>query len=765
MKRNLLLAAALLSCIININAQTIKGKVVNITNQPIDYATVVLQTTDSVYINSTITDTLGIFEIKSELAEYRLVLQHLLYETKEVESANLKSDIVVLDEKEYGLGEIVVKGERPVVKVVDGKLTYDMVRLLEGKVESNAYEAILQIPGMTEQSGSLVLAGANNITVIINGRPTTMTTEQLSNVLRNMPQSRIEKAEVMYSAPPQYQVRGAVINLVLKKGDSDTPAFQVQVNSEYIQRYYGNFTTGATVLYHSPKFSSDFLYTFSRNKTRSGTDLNSLHTLNDSIHHIEQHNSGYNDVYTHNIRWGGDYNISPKNKIGLVYTSQITPTGDRNEISIGNFSNSITWKKLEAPTQMHNLIMDYNSGFGLNFGVDYTYYRASSSQDFRDMNAQEKETSFISYTNQEINRLNTYLNQTHSLPNEWTLNYGGEFTYATDKNSQKYRLKAGNDLPNLSSNSKLNEYTYSMYGGFDKSFTDKFSVSAYLSGEYYKQDNIKEWTLFPSAEITYAFSPSHILQMAMSSDKTYPSYWAINSSVAYLNGYAEIHGNPLLRPYKDYSTQLSYIIKSKYTITAYYSYMDDYFVQLPYQSSERLALIYKTTNLDYKQVAGVNVVIPFKIGGFSNSRITVNGFYNKVKSSHFHDLSFSNENWVLFSRFDNAINISSKPNIKMELSGAYMTPNIQGPIRMNTLWNVDAGIKWTFASNNAELRVKGTDLLNTWSPDMIMKYANQNLMMNMKPDSRAITISFSYRFGGYKDKDRKAVDTSRFGGQ
>lgn len=51
----------------------------------------------------------------------------------------------------------------------------------------------------------------------MNGKPTTMTSEQLETLLRNTPVNRVEKAEVMYSAPPELHVRGAVINVVIKR--------------------------------------------------------------------------------------------------------------------------------------------------------------------------------------------------------------------------------------------------------------------------------------------------------------------------------------------------------------------------------------------------------------------------------------------------------------------------------------------------------------------------------------------------------------------
>ena len=79
---------------------------------------------------------------------------------------------------------------------------------------NNAYESLQQLPGVQEINGNLSLAGTPGLSIILNGKPTTMSYEQLVNLLKNTPASRVEKAEVMYSAPPQYHVRGAAINLI-----------------------------------------------------------------------------------------------------------------------------------------------------------------------------------------------------------------------------------------------------------------------------------------------------------------------------------------------------------------------------------------------------------------------------------------------------------------------------------------------------------------------------------------------------------------------
>jgi hypothetical protein len=98
----------------------------------------------------------------------------------------------------------------------------------------------------------------------------------------------------------------------------------------------------------------------------------------------------------------------------------------------------------------------------------------------------------------------------------------------------------------------------------------------------------------------------------------------------------------------------------------------------------------------------------------------------------------------------------------MEINGAYISRNIQGPAELTALWNLSAGLKWTFFHDMAELRLKTTDLFNTWSPDMIMKYNRQYLRMNIMPDSRTVSLSFTFKFGEY-NKSYKEIDSSRFG--
>lgn len=760
MKKILYVISMTVACLLTANAQAIKGRVTGKNNKSVEFATVVLQTIDSLYVNAAYTDSTGYFTFISDMPTYRLVVQHLIYETYENSYSNEYDIAIELTEKENALDEVVVKGERPLVKLIDGRMTYDMPLLLSGTTVSNAYESVLRLPGVREQNGLLTLAGASSVTVIINGQATSMPHENLMAALKMYPAEMIQRAEIMYSTPPQYHIRGAAINLVLK-GDNAENSLQGQVNTLYEQKHYANYTSGISLLIPTSKLTADVNYAFNRKHDRSGVDIYSDHLYNGTTHFIEQFNRGSRKSDIHTIRLGMDYKLTESDHLNLVYTSQITNKVDNNESSGGTFSLSDTHKENKSPIQMHTVLVDYSSGFGLNAGAEYTSYSTHADQYFSEKMV-GKENAFIADAKQKINRYRFFADQSHSLSSGWTLNYGTQYMHATDKSFQIYRSSTDDDMSRLDMSNRLTEHTVNAYLGIEKSIWSKLSLSASITGEYYRLVDFEEWTVFPALEMTYFISPKKIMQLSFSSNKAYPAYWEMHGAVSYLNGYSEIHGNPLLKPFRDYSGQLNYILDSKYILTAFYNYMDGYSMQLPYQAQDRLILIYKTLNFDYKQTAGLNLIVPFNSGQAFNTRLTLMGFYDKTKSSHFHDISFTKDNYVFYARLDNTVTISSKPNIKFEINGAYISKNIQGPAELTSLWNLDVGLKWAFFHDMAELKLRGSDLFNSWTPDMVMKYDTQNLRMNIIPDARSISLSFTFKFGGY-NKTQKEFDSSRFG--
>ena len=760
MKTLVIIISCMIICINDVMSQNVNGKVVNRNQQPVEAVTVVMQSEDSVFVDAVITDAQGRFVFDTCLKSFRLIFQHILYETVSRDFNEPNVGVITMKEQNYSLDEVVIKGERPLVKAENGLLSYDVSVIAEKSSVSNAYEAVTRLPGVMEQDCGLQLVGAGSPTIILNGRPSSMTAEQLVNLLKNTPVSNVEKAEVMYSAPAKYRVRGAVINIVLKKNKSEEPLLRGEVGGNFTQGIYSRGGGNMSMSFSGEKLLADILYSADYSKIRSSNDFISHHTLGDKVYDISQYNNGYRQRFTHNMRASIDYRITDSDNLSVAYTSAISPNSKSTENSNGTLSESSNIRK--GDEQMHNFSADYTSGWGTNVGVDYTYYAYPSVQNFTDKSSL-KEQKFILNSSQYVKRWNVYAGQTHALPKEWSVNYGINFSFANEKSLQKYTPADGTDMSDMNSSSNLEEKTYNFYAGFEKSFNEKLSLSMSLAGEYYRLADYTDWSVYPTMQLSYVPSSAHIFQLSFSSDKTYPDYWDIQNSVSYLNGYSKVLGNPQLRPSTDYIADLTYVLKSKYMLSVYYTHTKDLFAQLAYQSPDELVMIYQSVNYDYQRNFGISSIIPFTIGGFWNSRITLDGSYFRDVCRDYHGIGFDNSVWRGVAMMNNTFTLSSKPSISLELNAMYVSPSIQGNYDLSSIWKVDAGLKWIFANRNAEFRLTGNDLFNTATPNATVNDRGQRFEIIQHADSRYVSLSFAYRFGGFKSKERKKVDTSRFG--
>ena len=114
--------------------------------------------------------------------------------TDSAEPADSVKNVAYIDSLYRELPEVMITGERPVVKAEQGKLVYDVPRLVGSLPVDNAYDAVKNLPGVVSMNDALTLGG-QPVTVVINGKVTTLSVEQLSTLLKSMPVSRIEKAK------------------------------------------------------------------------------------------------------------------------------------------------------------------------------------------------------------------------------------------------------------------------------------------------------------------------------------------------------------------------------------------------------------------------------------------------------------------------------------------------------------------------------------------------------------------------------------------
>ena len=732
------------------------GKIVDANQHPVEGATIVMQLPDSTYLGATISAADGTFILEPEPEDYQLIIQHLLYQTRQVKGQARDAGVITLESKDYNLEEVVVKGEKPLVKVENGRLGYNLSVLSEKQVVNNAYEAITKLPGVQESSGILSLAGANSLTIVMNGKPTTMTAEQLETLLRNTPVNRVEKAEVMYSAPPELHVRGAIINVVMKR--SNDYSFQGELSTYYQNKYFSSGGANGNFCLSTPKVTLDVMYGTDNIKMLEYTELFSRHTLSDKVYEITQNEKLSSKSWVHNVRTALEYNINKKNHLNVAYTGSFTPDGHNRSIADGSFQQSNLDKFTD--NKMNNITVQYSSGIGLEVGGDYTRYTSDNNQTMFTQLSDKNKSSYTLTGGQRIDRYSIYADQKHNLTNNWGIGYGVAYRYAKDYDFQTYNNVTGN-IQTENTEAKLNEQTASFYFSLNKNWTTGTSLSISAIGEYYTIGNYHKWAVYPQASLTYLKSPKHIFQLSLSTDKTYPGYWDMQSSVTYLNGYSELQGTPGLRPMTNYNLNGTYILKQKYIFGMFYTHTSDYFAQSPYQATDRLALIYKNTNWNYMRMIGANIILPFSIGNWYDARLTLVGMQARQKCERFFDVPFDRKKWMFVGTFDNTFMVGK--NLSFELTGNIQTPFIQGTLDLNSSFNLTAGMKWSFAKNRCSLIARCSDIFNSSMPDMKVRFKGQHLDMNTGFYTRTVSLNFTYRFGGYKKQEIKGVDTSRFG--
>ncbi len=93
--------------------------------------------------------------------------------------------------KNSELQEVVVTGQRPLIKAKNGVLSVDVKAIISNKPATNTFEALSYAPGLsTDANGTLTLAGAPGVNILINGQKPQM---PLSSVIALLKSYTVDK--------------------------------------------------------------------------------------------------------------------------------------------------------------------------------------------------------------------------------------------------------------------------------------------------------------------------------------------------------------------------------------------------------------------------------------------------------------------------------------------------------------------------------------------------------------------------------------------
>lgn len=672
-----------------------------------------------------------------------------------------QTDSLTMETMLHNLPEVMVKGSRPIVKAERGMLSYNMPLLLKQLPADNAYEALTRIPGVSNATGSISFSG-NEVTLIINGQATTLTQEQLTERLKAMPAAQLAKAEVMLSAPARYHVRGMAINIVTKDY-AGTNQLSGQIIGGMRQNKYAKEFGNLYLSLQRGKFGLDAQYKYANGNSYGESSRKANHPLGNNRVYYNDETGQKSFGITHDYRLGMNYAFSKNHRLDIAYTGQWDKTSSNNRTT----GSSISGMHLDSHEYLHNVDVNYSLPFGLTLNGSCTYYRTPQQQALdgtmhTDESMPETERNLTSGSEQTINKWMFTADQTHSLAHGWGLSYGVKGQFTSNKSYQTTIDKDGTIQPNGTSSVDNNERIWNIYAGFSKQINKAFSLEASVAAEQYHSPIWDKWRVYPTLNALWNVNDNHLLNLSFSSNSEFPSYWSTMSNVFYSSTYSEIHGNPDLKPYSYYNVNLMWQIKRRYTLMAFASLKPDYFVQLPYQTTERMAVIMKETNFDYSNSYGLQASVIFNVGKWLNGNVFAVGTYKHDKSSNFFDLPFNRKKLSVILGGTASLKLCNTQDLRLILNPFFQSKAIQGVYDISPIFSMDAKLQWSSHDGKWGLRLNGSNIFNNLY-DTRSVQGNQDYRMKINYNWASVTFAVIYKFGGYKEKNVKAVDTSRMG--
>lgn len=672
-----------------------------------------------------------------------------------------QTDSLTMETMLHNLPEVMVKGSRPIVKAERGMLSYNMPLLLKQLPADNAYEALTRIPGVSDATGSISFSG-NEVTLIINGQATTLTQEQLTERLKAMPAAQLAKAEVMLSAPARYHVRGMAINIVTKDY-AGTNQLSGQIIGGMRQNKYANEFGNLYLSLQRGKFGLDAQYKYVNGNSYGESSRIANHPLGNNRVYYNDETGQKSFGITHDYRLGMNYAFGKNHRLDVAYTGHWDKTCSNSNTT----GSSISGMHHDSHEYLHNVDVNYSLPFGLTLNGSYTYYRTPQQQVLdgtmhTDESMPETERNLTSGSEQTINKWMFTADQTHSLAHGWGLSYGVKGQFTSNKSYQTTIDKDGTIQPNGTSSVDNNERIWNIYAGFSKQINKALSLEASVAAEQYHSPIWDKWRIYPTLNALWNVNDNHLLNLSFSSNSEFPSYWSTMSSVFYSSTYTEIHGNPDLKPFAYYNVNLMWQIKRRYTLMAFASLKPDYFVQLPYQTTERMAVIMKETNFDYSNSYGLQASVIFNAGKWLNGNVFAVGTYKHDKSSNFFDLPFNRKKLSVILGGTASVKLCNTQDLRLILNPFFQSKAIQGVYDISPIFRMNAKLQWTSHDGKWGLRINGNNIFNNLY-DTRSVQGNQDYRMKVNYNWASVTFAVIYKFGGYKEKTVKEVDTSRMG--
>ncbi|MEC5143753.1 outer membrane beta-barrel protein [Chitinophaga sp. 212800010-3] len=675
------------------------------------------------------------------------------------------------------LQAVNVTAQKPFIESAAGKTVMNIENSMAA-AGNTALDLLRRAPGVQIDNNENVTLKGQSVTVMIDGKLTYLSGEQLTNLLKTTPGESIASIEILTSPSAKYDAagNGGIINIKTKKGKMT--GINGSIGTTLTQSKYGRYGVTGNFNWRTEKFNlfgnfdqGEYPRMVTRHYTRTVTDKAGDATFMDQ--EIFQRNRFKNNY----LKLGMDYFINDKHTIGVL------ANGFKNAFSNQIYSVTNLGKPAMPADSIVNSLTTNNNRFD-NIAVNLNYKGSLDSAGGREISFDADYAQFNNHRFMQLNDslydnktgLNRNPNSIRTLGNtqviikslkadiSWPfsptakLETGVKASFVNTSNGLEFdSLYKGHYLPSPSLSDQFNyqEDVYAAYANYRKQFhtttmqlglrvENTASAGHSFTTNSYVKRNYTDF--FPNINLEQKLDDKNKLSLALSRRIERPQYGQLNPFMFYLDRYTYFRGNPYLRPQYSNIAELSYTFKDKYIATLRYSRIKDMMEEFITQDDSTKASISTERNYDKTDIYTLALTLPIQVTKWWTSDNNIDVSYNQYR---FNDPVTSEPfKRYNFNYYINSTNTIALPkDIKLEVMGYYNSPFIFGIFRGYSQYNLNLGVQKLFFEKKLTVKASYNNILRNESYRGAAEYANLHLNIFNTWQFRTFNLTFTYKFG------------------
>jgi len=758
--------------------------------KPLEFAQVILKKAkDSIFVQGAVTDNKGkfLFE-KVPAGEYRISYSFIGFENRKTEPFTLNSGGIKLNlgkllisETTKALNEVEITGRRSTfVNSIDRK-TFNVGEDLMSKTGSLS-DLLQNVPSVqVDIDGNVSLRGSDNVTILINGKPSAMMNLNRAAVLQQIPANSIEKIDVITNPSAKYKPDGTsgIINIVLKKNKSLGMNGNAAVNVGNESRYNGN----VTINYNPGKWNF-YGNAGVRQDERQRINQISTQTLSNGAEtsFIHNHSESSGRPFSKIIGLGTDFKINDRNKMGLSVNYN-NRTQTQNDISVYTIDSLDVHKEdynRNRRQPQNETDLESTSYFQHNFGkeghdlnLNYTNSHSRELEDNYYTNIYRLPVSQINYDNvfyDRSNRESQFLAEyANPLSEDSKLEAGFEIDYMHNDMDLHRDTTAMNQTEYVMDVSRSNhfirsEQTQVLYVTYEREL-GKFGFLAGLRGELTNSTanlvtkntiiNDHYNRLYPTLHTSYKISNGHELQFNYSHRIRRPEDEQLNPFPEYQDPHNIRAGNPYLKPEDIHSIELGYQYKKKaltFISTVYCRFNYNGITSITKVSGD--TLISTLQNLSKSTSAGLELILSSNIGKIATVNLSSNTFYNVIDAS---ELGYSGSKADVSFTVNGSVGFNLTKRTIWQITSIYTGEQLTPQGKRLPSFVLNTGLKQDILKKKAAIVLTVSDAFNSLRMKSQIDTPELQRYEDRKRSARIVYFGFTYSFGNSGKKQKEGT--------